>query len=140
METHLLPKIEAGALEGMTLHKRRDPLYVQLAELKEQRSGISPKLELHARLSAQIRAIEEELGDQSHGDVHINTRQISANGARMHLPKSTPLPPAVCVARHNPNTACDSIGCPKPVKMNGICKRCGRQKYKSYCTDHGPKS
>jgi hypothetical protein len=48
------------------MHVRsRDALYKEYSELTEQLSGISPKLQLHAKLKARLQEIKHELGDNT---------------------------------------------------------------------------
>jgi hypothetical protein len=59
----LLPEVENGRLAGMPpAFKSRDSLYRERGELIEQMTGISPKLELYAKLNKRVAEIDGLLG------------------------------------------------------------------------------
>lgn len=114
--------------------KTRDSLHAEYVELEGQLRGISPKLSLHAQISAKMRVIKDELGGEVKSEKHRGPKEInSLNGTRIKV-REGGIDHGQC--SHARVEKCKVPSCSNKTKGTGKCSSCGKSRYLKYCRRH----
>lgn len=127
----------------MEATRNRDGLYIAYQEIESQRRGISPKLSLYATLTKQMQELSEQLGGQEFlAPTKGVTRMTSLNGVRINvvvnsngLTKNFAKANQKCSHRTE-TTKCLIATCGLVTPAKGLCKSCGKSKFRSFCRGH----